>query len=115
MAVNTVQNFTSPTVPKSLCRIVGLVCLAGFFIDILALAVPPNPMALEWRVNFLQQVGDRSIVLLFGSALMMYGMFENRRMLRQFSLVMLAVGVFFGLYPANRAAKLEPVEALRSE
>lgn len=82
---------------KQICLIVSLVCLAGFAIDALALGLPPNPFDLEWRVGFLQQVGDRSIILLFGSALLLYSQIGNRRLTRPLSLICLGVGVAFML------------------
>ncbi|MCY7391002.1 MAG: hypothetical protein LH647_05710, partial [Leptolyngbyaceae cyanobacterium CAN_BIN12] len=62
-----------------LCQIVGLACLAGFMVDIFAITFPPNLGDLQWRIGFMQQISDRSIILLFGLALVMYGMVDFRR------------------------------------
>jgi hypothetical protein len=77
---------------RSLISIVGMACLAGFCIDILMLALPPNPGALEWRVTFLQQLGDRAIILLFGMALMMFSVLSVRSVRRNFALASLTIG-----------------------
>lgn len=82
---------------KQLCLIVGLVCLAGFAVDMMAIALPPNPFDLPWRVGFLQQVGDRGIIFLFGSALLLYSQLGNRRLTRPLSLILLGIGVAFML------------------
>jgi hypothetical protein len=82
---------------KQICLIVGLACLAGFGVDILAIGLPPNPFDLQWRVGFLQQLGDRSIILLFGSALLLYSQLGNRRLTKPLSLIFLGVGVAFML------------------
>ena len=82
---------------KTFCRIVGIVCLIGFAIDLLVLALPPNPLVLEWRVGFLQQVSDRSLILPIGAALTLYGYVESRRQLQQISLLSLLVGVLLTL------------------
>lgn len=80
---------------KQICLIIGLVCLAGFAVDMLAIALPLNLFDLPWRINFLQQVGDRSIILLFGVALLLYSQLGNRRLSKPLSLIMLGVGVAF--------------------
>ncbi len=63
--------------------------------DVLVLGTPPDPFALEWRVNFLQQTGDRSIVLLFGVALLLYSVSDQRRLKRPLAIFCLAIGVAF--------------------
>lgn len=82
---------------QSLCLIVGFACLFGFITNVVVLALPPALFNVQWRIGLLQQVGDRSIVLLFSAALMMYGVLANRSLRKQLALVCLAVGVMFVL------------------
>lgn len=88
---------SSPYGAKGICQIVGLVCIAGFFADMLILGLPPQPGNLEWRISILQQFADRSIILLFGTALILFGNLNKRRALKQFSRFCLLGGVVFFL------------------
>lgn len=80
---------------RQLCFIVGLACLAGFGVDVLEIALPPSPLAMEWRASFLQQVGDRGILLLFGSALLIYSQMNKQRFSKVLSLFCLSAGIAF--------------------
>ncbi len=82
---------------KNICLIVGLTCLLGFLVDTVVLSTPPNPFELQWRVNVLQQMGDRSIILLFSVALLMYAFFDQRRLKRPLGFICLVLGVAFML------------------
>ena len=87
----------TPTAGKNICLVVGLTCLLGFLVDTLVLSTPPDPLSLQWRVNLLQQVGDRSIVLLFAAALLMYSFLDQRQLKRSLGFICLVLGVAFML------------------
>ncbi|HEY9879622.1 MAG TPA: hypothetical protein V6D29_14285 [Leptolyngbyaceae cyanobacterium] len=80
-----------------LCRIVGLACLFGFLVDMTVLALPPGSGA-AWRVGILQQMGDRSIILLFGIALVAYSVWDSPQVRKLVSYAALSVGVLFLLF-----------------
>lgn len=79
---------------KRLCRIVGFACLIAFLVDFLVVVFPVNVAEASWRLGTLQQIGDRSIVILFGLALLIYGV-EQRKLLRSLSLLCFAIGISF--------------------
>ncbi len=91
------QNFVGSYNPKGLCRIVGFACLAGFLVDLFVLTFPPAIGNIEWRIGFLQQLGDRSVILLFGLALILYGIVDSRRWRRRLAMTCLILGVIFNL------------------
>ena len=78
---------------RSICLIVGLACIVGFIADMLIATATPSPFEIGWRISFLQQAGERSIVFLFGAALLLYSQIANRRIAKPLSLICLGVGV----------------------
>jgi hypothetical protein len=76
---------------------VAIACITAFCIDMLSIGMPPSPLSVEWRVGFLQQLGDRSIIFLFGTSLLLYSALGDRRLTKPLSLVCLGVGVAFML------------------
>jgi hypothetical protein len=83
--------------PKGLAQIVGFACLAGFVVDLFVITFPPNLGNLQWRIGFMQQVSDRSIILLFGLALIMFGLLDFRRWRRRLAMACLVLGAIFCL------------------
>ena len=84
--------------PQMLAFTVSGICLIGFIIDILVIGLPPNPLAPQWRLNFLQQVSERSLLLFIGSVLLFYSKLDSRlKQLRILSITCLVVGLFLGL------------------
>ncbi|HIK44778.1 MAG TPA: hypothetical protein IGR64_07785 [Leptolyngbyaceae cyanobacterium M65_K2018_010] len=77
-----------------IARIVGFTCLFGFLADMVALTLPLGAGA-AWRVGLLQQLGDRSIVLLFGLALIILSFWDSPQLRKPFAYISLATGVLF--------------------
>ncbi len=94
---STPQKTASAPTGRGIAQIVGLVCLAGFTLDMLIVLLPPQIGNIEWRIGFLQQFGDRSLIFILGAALTIFGGTGSRRRLRQFSTFCLAMGVVFVL------------------
>lgn len=78
---------------KHLSLVAGLTCLAGFLVDIVTISSPIDPLAIEWRISFLQLAGDRSIILFFAAALLLYSTHSQYRIRRRLSLASLAIGI----------------------
>lgn len=89
------KSFFSPalTVGQSICFIVGMACIVGFLIDIVVLGAPFTLSYLEWRTDFLQQIASRSIIFLFGIALLLYCVFDQRHLKQPLAVFCLVLGV----------------------
>lgn len=93
--VGATNPLSSPSLSgQALARVVGLTCVFGFIVDMTALTFPLGS-GTAWRVGLLQQMGDRSIVLLIGIALLIYSAWENQSLRKTLSYITLGLGSLF--------------------
>ena len=77
--------------------------LSQFLTEAVLLSLLGGAMGVAFGIGVAQlQLGPLHLVVSVGSIFLSFG-------------VSAAVGIFFGFYPANRAARLTPIEALRYE
>lgn len=93
--VGAANPLSSPSLSgQAIARVVGLTCVFGFLVDMTALTFPLGS-GTAWRVGLLQQMGDRSIVLLIGVALLIYSAWENQSLRKTLGFVALTLGALF--------------------
>jgi putative ABC transport system permease protein len=88
-----------------------------------AIGATPEDIRSQFLIEalLLSVVGGVIGILVGVSGAYLFGKFSDMRTVVSVSSVLLAfgsaalVGAFFGYYPANRAAQLDPIEALRYE
>lgn len=85
---------------KNISKIVGLVCAIGFVFDMLLLALPPQLGNVTWRIGLEQEFANRSIIFLFGMALLIFsgvGIAKGKGRLILTSRLSMIAGVLFFL------------------
>ena len=85
---------------KNIAKIVGLVCAIGFLFDMLILVLPPQLGNVTWRIGMEQEFANRSIIFLFGMALLVFsgvGIAKGKGRLLITSRISLVAGVAFFL------------------
>lgn len=67
--INAVSAYQSRTV-YTFALITSLICIVGFSLDMVALSLRPTLSSIEWRMGYMQQLGERGIIFLFGVTLL---------------------------------------------